>query len=157
MVPTKESLKAGRRTYRIEGLMVFTANVEVFTLWSAGTSAPPRPMEMIVINLSNLQWEKKNYLKNIKWENHPEKNKSCWTLILKTLIFHMSRSSQKRKMGELLEKTETPEPNQHGAKDRETRGEREMVARKNREQLPLPELEKILYPSFSIRVSCSGL
>lgn len=137
--------------------MVFTANVEVFTLWSARTSAPPRPMEMIVINLSNLKWEK-NYLKNIKWENHPEKNKSCWNLILKTLIFHISRSSsQKRKMGELLKKMETSEPNQHGAKDREPRGQREMVARKNLEQLPLTELEKILYPSFSIRVSCFGL
>lgn len=58
-MPTKQSLKVGRIIYVTEGLMVFTANVEVFTLWSPRTSAPPRPMEMIVIDLSNLKWEKK--------------------------------------------------------------------------------------------------
>lgn len=58
-MPTKESLKVGRIIYVTEGLMVFAANVEVFTLWSPRTSAPPRPMEMIVIDLSNLKWEKK--------------------------------------------------------------------------------------------------
>ena len=95
MVPTEESLKVGRITYITEGLMVFTANIEVFTLWNPRTSALPRPMEMIVINLSNFKWEK-NYPKNIKWENHPEKGKSCWNLILKTLIFHMSGSSSQK-------------------------------------------------------------
>ena len=105
--------------------MVFMANVEVFTLWSPRTSAPPRPMEMIVIDSSNLNWEK-NYLKHIKWENHPEKSMICWNLILKTLIFHTSgSSSQKWEMGELLEKRETSESKQHGAKDREPRRERE--------------------------------
>ena len=95
MVPTEESLKVGRIIYITEGLMVFTANIEVFTLWNPRTSAPPRPMEMIVINLSDFKWEK-NYLKNIKWENHPEKSKSCWNLILKTLVFHMSGSSSQK-------------------------------------------------------------
>ena len=64
-MPTKESLKVGRIIYITEGLMVFMANVEVFTLWSPRTSAPPRPMEMIVSDSSNLNWEK-NYLKHIK-------------------------------------------------------------------------------------------
>ena len=156
MVPTEESLKVGRITYITEGLMVFLANIEVFTLWNPRTSALPRPMEMIVINLSNFKWEK-NYPKNIKWENHPEKGKSCWNLILKTLIFHMSGSSSQKwesywKRGRHL----NPTSMEQRTESQEER-EREMVARGNREQLPLIDLEKILYPSFSVRVSCFGL
>lgn len=58
MIPVKESLKVGRKSHIKKELGIHVEYVEVIMWWSPRTSTPPRPMRMVIINLSNFKWEK---------------------------------------------------------------------------------------------------